>query len=607
MKISIRIICVLLFTCASIYAQNDTTKIKDTVKLKEVVITSNRISVPFSKTSRTINLISTEDILKSSTTNVSDLLQNIPGVDIRRRGVDGMQSDLYIRGGSFNQTLLLIDGVKMDDVQTGHHTMNGILSFDDIERIEVVKGPAARVYGQNAFTGAVNIVSKKVIENALDVTLNYGSYNNAKVGASLSQQFEEGNIFASLSYQKSDGYRYNTDFENIMAFLKSDFKHFNLITSFAQRKFGANGFYASPNAKDQYEETQTSLVALSADYGSDKVKVTPRIYWRRNQDMYLFLRHDPGYYKNVHISNKIGAESNMVATTNAGETGVGLDISSAFLVSNNLGDHNRTAVTGFLEQRFELLNNDLDITPGVAVSYFSDFGTKAFPGIDIGYKVSDVVRLYGDFGYTYRVPTFTEMFYVGPTVIGNPDLEPESALSEEIGIKIGTNNFNIDVAFFNRDSDNLIDWTKDNEEDKWETRNFSEVKTKGIETAINYNFNIKKYTQNISIGYSYIDDNIIDNDVEYTQYSLNSIKHQFNGGFFFKFCPIFSENISYRYVERTNGESYNVLDASISANLENGMTFSFIANNIFSAAYTETNLVPMPDANVMFGFKYRIY
>jgi len=607
MKISIRILYALLFTNASIYAQDDTTKINDTIKLKEVVLSSNRIQVPFSKSSRTINLISTDDILKSSTTNVSDLLQNVTGVDVRRRGVDGMQSDLYIRGGSFNQTLLLIDGVKMDDIQTGHHTMNGILSFDDIERIEVVKGPAARIFGQNAFTGAVNIVSKKVVKNSLDINLNYGSYNNMKVGSSVSKQFEDGNVFASLSYQKSDGYRYNTDFENVIAFVKSDFKNFNLIASFADRKFGANGFYASPAYEDQYEETQTSLVALSADYGSENVKVTPRIYWRRNQDMYLFLRHDPDYYRNLHISNKIGAEANMVATTKAGETGVGLDISRAFLVSNNLGDHNRTAVTGFLEQRFEFFNNDLDITPGVAVSYFSDFGTKAFPGIDIGYKISDVVRVYGDFGYTYRVPTFTEMFYVGPTTIGNPDLDPESALSEEIGVKIGTKKFMIDVAFFNRDSDNLIDWTKDNEEDKWETRNFSEVKTKGIETTINYIFNIKTYNQNISVGYNYIDDTIVDNDVEYTQYSLNSVKHQFNGGFNFKFSPIFSENISYRYVERTDGESYNVVDASISANLENGMTFSFMANNIFNAEYTETNLVPMPKGNVMFGFKYSIY
>ena len=282
MKIKITFIVFTLFCIIQAKAQVQPIK-KDTVKLKEVVVTSNRISVPFSKTSRTINLITSEDILKSATTNVPDLLQSVTGVDVRRRGVDGMQSDLFIRGGNFNQTLLLIDGIKMDDPQTGHHTMNGVLSFADIERIEVVKGPAARVYGQNAFTGAVNLVSKKVSENSLNVGVNYGSYNNLKVGASVGQTYTEGSLFASVTYQESDGYRYNTDFENVMAFLKSDFKNFNLTTSFAQRNFGANGFYASPLYVDQYEETQTSLVALSANYGSETVKIKPRIYWRRNQ------------------------------------------------------------------------------------------------------------------------------------------------------------------------------------------------------------------------------------------------------------------------------------------------------------------------------------
>jgi len=606
MKNKITLIIFTLFYIIQAHAQVEPIK-KDTVKLKEVIITTNRIAVPFSKNSRTIEVISSDDILKSATTNVPDLLQNATGVDVRRRGVDGMQSDLYIRGGNFNQTLLLIDGVKMDDAQTGHHTMNGVLSFDDIERIEIVKGPAARVYGQNAFTGAVNIVSKKIDENSLDVGVSYGSYDNVKVGASVGQVFNEGNVFASVTYQQSDGYRYNTDFENVMAFLKSDFKNYKLITSFAQRNFGANGFYASPAYKDQYEETQTSLIAVSADYGSETVKVTPRIYWRRNQDMYLFIRDNPDYYRNLHISNKLGVEANAEISSKAGKTGLGIDASRSFLVSNNLGDHNRTGITGFLEQRISLFNDDLDITPGVAVSYFSDFGTKAFPGIDIGYKVSDVVRIYGDFGYTYRVPTFTEMFYVGPTTIGNPDLEPESALSEEIGIKIKGSHINFDVAVFNRKSDNLIDWTKENEEDKWETQNFSTVKTSGIESSINYNFNFLKYNQNLQIAYTYINDQILDAGVEYTRYSLNSIKHQFNAGFNFQLTPIFTENISYRYVQRTDGESYNVVDARISANLKNGMQFSFIANNIFNTEYTETNLVPMPKGNVMFGFKYNIY
>ena len=601
MKISIRIICVLLFTCASIYAQNDT------IKLKEVEITSNRITLPFSKESRTITLITADDILKAPATNVADLLQNVAGIDVRRRGVDGMQSDLYIRGGNFDQTLVLIDGVKMDDVQTGHHSMNAILSLNNIKRIEIIKGPAARIYGQNAFTGAINIVTKDVTENSLDVGLKYGSYENKKGTVSLSQKYEEGSILGSLTYQESDGYRFNTDFENVAAFFKASLKKYDLITSFTQRKFGANGFYASPAYKDQYEETQTSLVALSTAYNSGSVTIKPRMYWRRNQDMYLFLRQDPAYFRNLHISNKVGVETNVVVNSNLGKTGIGVDVSRVFLISNNLGNHYRTVVTGFLEHRFELLDENLDITPGVAVSYYSDFDTKAFPGLDIGYRISGNFKIYGNIGYTYRVPTFTDLYYVGPTTQGNSELEPESALSEELGFKYTTNKFNFNVALFNRKSDDLIDWTKDNEEDKWETRNFSEVVTQGFETAINYNFMLGKYNQKVNLGYSFIEDDIKDNNVQFTRYSLNSIKHQFTSSFDSKFSNIFSQNISYRYVERTNGSSYNVVDAKLLATINENLEFSIIANNIFNAEYTETNLVPMPKGNVMVGVTYKVY
>ncbi|MCB0486222.1 MAG: TonB-dependent receptor, partial [Flavobacteriaceae bacterium] len=454
----------------------------DTINLEEVIVSTNRISLPHFKTSRTLQVISAEEIQKVAATNLADLLQNVAGIDIRRRGVDGTQSDSYIRGGNFDQTLLSIDGVKMDDAQTGHHTMNAILSLDNIDHIEIIKGPAARVFGQNAFAGAINIVTKKIDKDALKLSAVYGSYENIKGSVGYANTFKGGDVYVHLQKQKSDGYRFNTDFDNNSLFLKTRLNNYQLLATFNTRDFGANGFYASPDYIDQYEETQTSLIALSSTYHIKNIEIKPRLSWRRNQDMYLFLRYDPDYFRNFHISNKISAEANMVFSSNLGKTGFGIDLSKVYLVSSNLGDHNRTMITSFLEHRFEF--DKFDVTPGIAITHFSDFGTKAFPGIDVGVTVDDNFKLYGNIGYTYRIPTYTDLYYNGPTTQGNPNLKPESALSEEFGMKYSSENLQLSVAIFNRKADDLIDWTKENEGDKWQTKNFSKVVTKGVETSI---------------------------------------------------------------------------------------------------------------------------
>ncbi len=577
----------------------------DTVALNEVLISTNRISLPSFKTSRTITLINADEIKNSTATTVTEILQQVTGIDVRRRGVDGTQSDLYIRGGNFDQTLLLIDGIKMDDAQTGHHTMNAILSLSNIDRIEVIKGPAARVFGQNAFSGAINIVTKKIIKDELRADIAYGSYQNIKGTIGFAEAFDHGGIQIHVEKQKSDGYRFNTDFDNTSLFLKTNLKDYKFLATFNEHKFGANGFYASPDFIDQYEETQTSVLALSTVYNLKNLEIKPRVYWRRNQDMYLFLRHDPAFFRNFHISNKLAIEANMVLSSRLGKTGFGLDYNKIFLVSSNLGYHYRDMVTAFLEHRFEL-GERLDITPGVVVSYYSDFETKAFPGIDIGFAASDKIKLYGNIGYTYRVPTFTDLYYVGPTTLGNPDLKPESALAEEIGFKYTSSKLQFNLALFNRDSDDLIDWTKDNESDKWETRNFSHVNTKGFETSLNYNFKIGKNGQRFQLGYNYIHDEIKDVDVAFTRYSLNSIKHQFTSSIHSKFSAFLDQSMSFRFVERTNGESYTIVDAKLKA-IFNKLELSIHANNIFNTDYTETNVVPMPKGNFMFGLSYTIY
>ena len=157
-----------------------------------------------------------------------------------------MQADLYIRGGSFDQTLLLIDGVKLDDAQTGHHSMNLVLPLEVIERIEIVKGPAARVFGQNAFTGAINIVTKSALESSGVLTYQAGSYGQINAELTLGSSNEKAGIIAHYTRKTAEGYRYNTDFTNEQVFLKGEFNKDKLpiafIATFSERKFGANGF-----------------------------------------------------------------------------------------------------------------------------------------------------------------------------------------------------------------------------------------------------------------------------------------------------------------------------------------------------------------------------
>jgi vitamin B12 transporter len=576
-------------------------------QLDEVVINSTRIDLPFKENSRTITIITSEDIKQSAATNVADLLQQFAGVDIRRRGTAGMQADLYIRGGGFDQTLLLVDGFKVEDSQTGHHTMNMALPIEVIERIEIIKGPAARVFGQNAFTGAVNIVTKKNMPDSVLLNLQAGSYEQKNLSVTAGRQLKNSSHMVHFSRNTSEGYRFNTDYDNQNYFLKSQFNTdklpITMLAAFSERKFGANGFYATPSAINQYEETQASLVGFSTEIKSEKLILKPRIYWKRNQDEYVFVRDNPDIYRNLHQTNKVAIELNGSYTSNLGISGFGVDVAQVFISSNNLGQHERLITTLFAEHRFEFLGGKLDITPGIAATYFSDFKFHAFPGMDVGFDLSEHFKLYGNIGYTYRIPTYTDLYYSDPTTLGNDNLDPEEAIAQEIGIKYNKNRFSASLAYYNRDSNNLIDYVKENEADLFQATNIAEMNTKGFEVATNYNFKMGNFNQSINASYNFLEDDIQDIQANFSRYSINSLKHQFVSRLSTQFTKFLRQNIIYKHAERANGESYNVVDASVTTNFK-ALELSVIANNIFNADYTETNLVPMPKGNVLFELKY---
>ncbi len=538
-----------------------------------------------------------------------DLLQQVSGIDIRKRGVPGTQADLYIRGGGFDQTLLLIDGMKMDDIQTGHHTLNLLLPIQLIERIEIIKGPASRIFGQNAFNGAINIVTKslpKLDKKQFEMLVSNPTFGSFKqfsflINSRLSLK-EKFNAQLTFSRSKSDGYRYNTDYSNDFFFFKSEIKTQKnpiIITSgFTEKKFGANGFYASPSATDQYEETQASFLGISTLLGSEKFLIRPKFYWRRGQDEYIYIRNNPSVYRNLHKTNKIYLDFSLSKLFDSSRLNFGIDLSNSSISSNNLGDHNRFTTSLYADYTFKTKDNKLSFSPGLSISNFSDMSTHFFPGIDVGFDFNEKINLYANYGKTYRIPTYTDLYYSDRNTIGNPDLNPEHAITNEIGIKYSNENIDVSSSFFTRKSSNIIDYVKQSEQDKWEATNIRNLDTNGFD--LNFLYKISPHNS-LRLGYTYLFDKSYVSEVNYSRYAINSLRHQLNTRLALKYSNKITHTLINRFGERSNKVSHIVYDSNLKCQLSENSYFFINVNNIFNEEYYETNLVPMPGRNFLIG------
>ena len=571
--------------------------------LDEVIVSSPRIELSMGQQSRSVTTITAKEIAESGANTLIDVLSDVAGIELRSRGAQDVQSDIYIRGGGFDQVLLLIDGIKVDNPQTGHHTLNAILPIEMIERVEVLKGAAGRVYGQNAFSGAINIVTKTPSTEDLKVTLSGGSFDYQKAALFATDQRESSSHTLYAETISSDGYRYNTDYYNQNYLWKSSWKTdqepIELLASFNNRRFGANGFYASPTFTDQFEATQSSLLGLTTSINGNW-HIKPKLYWKRGQDEFILFKNDPSIYRNMHITNKLGAEVNATKKHALGTTGIGFELAHVSIRSNNLGEHARTLAHGYLEHRF--VSNRWDVTPGFSVSHYTDQDTFFYPGIDIGFQINGNSRLFFNSGYTYRIPTYTDLYYNDPTTLGNESLLPEKALSTELGFRHRQNNWKLSISLFQRDAKNYIDYVVLAGEERWQATNIDQILSQGGELDVVLNSNSHKF----SVGYAYLKDDVDGVSSALSRYAINSRKHHLSTRWTLRWNSLITSSISYRYAEQDSGYHYNVVDANMAV-VKGRVKLSLSAHNILNADYTEQNLVPMPKGHALLSLQYQFY
>lgn len=603
MKTSFLIGGLVLFS-AHAQAQTDTTSLR----LEEVVIQENRIQLPFSKQSRNISLLDRQAIETSPARSLPEVLTFVPGVDVRQRGVTGVQADIGIRGGSFEQTLMLINGIKLSDPQTGHHMMNVPVPLVNVDRIEVLKGPASRIFGQNAYTGAVNVITS--LSSTRNLKLHgYGGDFGMK-GVSLAGSLPAGKYKQNLalSYDDSDGHQYNSDYQVTNLFYEGgvDLNAKNSIRgmiAYADRTFGANGYYSSA-FPDQWESIQTTLASLSHSFVSGNFSLNTRGYGRKNADEYRLRRNEPAFYQNFHTTEVFAAETNGAYTSKLGVTGVGVEVRKEQIQSNSLGNHDRVLSGVYLEQMVNL-DEKVDIRAGLYSNYYSEYGWKHFPGLEVGFQASKSIRLYSGIGSSFRIPTYTDLFYIGPTNIGNTNLQPEQARSFEFGGKWSQANWRGELVYFNRHSENLIEWTRNEESEPWQPQNFNEVNFNGVEASVHYRVNPTQRSvqlKEVMLSYNFIDADFRAMPGVESRYALTALRNQLIGGALVGFGKKVEWNTKMRYVERVSMDPYFLLDMRVDYNRMGKLGFFAEASNITNADYIEAGTVQMPGRWFSAGF-----
>ncbi|MCF6241690.1 MAG: TonB-dependent receptor [Bacteroidales bacterium] len=619
----------------------------DTLKLEEIQVKAARNELKYSDAVRMLTLIDKEEISSMPASDISTVLSSAMSIDVRERGAGGVQADFNMRGGSFEQALVLINGMRINDPQTGHFSLNLPIDANDISRIEILSGPAARIYGNNAFSGAINIITGKSDRNFIKFSGIGGSYGYYDAKIASNYKIKNFTNYLSVSKTASQGYKENTDFniDNIYYSANQYFDNstLNVQAGYTAKAFGANSFY-TPVFPNQYEENKTAFANIR--YRSDKkIKMTYAGYWRFNYDKFeLFRNNPPSWYQgaNYHKNNTYGVSVNSSFNALGGTSSLGAEWNKEQIISNKLGDSlktpkliketsNRYYTKGNERQNFSLFAEQqysvrrFNIIAGLMSNYNTVFAWNFYPGIDLGYAVNRNFKLSASANFAGRIPSFTELYYVGPTNTGNSELKVEKSFTYETGIKYFNKFAIIQAAIFRRLGSNIIDWVKQNPDDLWKPENITHVNATGIELSANFKLkklNFANFPVNyVRINYAYTQ--LDKNSGNYiSKYALDYLVHNFNISLGHNIYKNIKASWVFQYRKRNgtfipydseqgiwlNAENYKaiyLLNFKLHYSAKHLKVFTE-ANNLFNIKYQDIENVALPGIWIKAGVSYKL-
>jgi vitamin B12 transporter len=461
----------------------------DTVRVE----VGSRVSAAMPVQTRGVEVITREALARLPARTVAEALETALGVDVMSRSP--AQADLAIRGSSFEQVLVLVDGVRMSDPQSGHFDMNLALPLEQVERIEVLRGPASALYGSDAVGGVVNVVTRRGSASTVSGRAETGSFGTTVFAGAAALAGAAGWLDVGLEQQRSDGHRDGTDYRLSQLRFAGGFptggRSVRAELGLAQRDFGAAEFYA---AFPSYEETRTTVATLSWHAAPQaRSGIDARASFRRHGDEFILFRDRPAVYRNVHTSQQWGGE--VTARTEAGR---GLRLAGGVEAYRDelesVGHRNGNSAAALGERsawrnaafgEAALLRGPLALNAGLRADRHEEHGDFLAPSAAAAWWASPTLKLRTSLGRAFRAPTWTERFYSDPGNVGSPDLEPERSWSADLGLDYTpAPGVTLGLTGWHRRAEHLIDWARPTgSSEPWRTRNVGDATFDGLEAA----------------------------------------------------------------------------------------------------------------------------
>lgn len=415
----------------------------------------------------------------------ANLLREDASIFLEQRGAGGAQDDIALRGGSFAQTLVLVNGFRINDAQTAHHNLDLPIPLEAMREVQVLHGAGSTLHGEDALTGVVDFLTAAPSRGSLLLRAGGGSFgeNEQALIADVMAGASHGRWSARVTGDRnfSTGFIKDRDYRNENASLEtwagSSLGSTDLLFAASDRAFGADQFYGP---FPSWERTKGWFASARQEMGA---KTVAAFGYRRHTDEFVLFREAPAIYENNHIDNSWQASLRRTQHLRAGDVLFGLEEDGDGIASNNLGLHARNRGAGYVDLDLHPGDARWSVSAGAREEVFSG-GEQAFaPRLAGSWRMAHTLKARAGGGYGFRIPTYTDLYYSDPTTVGNAHLRPESAWSGEAGFDWAANRkLNVSATGFYSHQENAIDYVRANPSVKWQAQNLSGLRFAGVET-----------------------------------------------------------------------------------------------------------------------------